>query len=544
MILKGNQRAGASDLATHLLNIADNEHIELAEVTGAIADDLHGAFAEYEALAVGTQCKKALYSLSINPPEPITREQYGQAIDHIERRLGLTGQPRSIIFHIKQGSGREHCHVVWSRIDTAKMRAVHLSHDHLKLRTLSRELAARFGLELPLGLAEDRDIDRFETADMSLGEKAQAEKSGISPIERQAEITAVYKGSDSPAAFAAALEHRGYYLAIGDRRSHIVVDRHGDIHSLSRQIDGVKARQLRIFLEGLDMSTLEEARKHAASDGQADDLARQELLKSRLVDTFKVLRRKQASRRLLHYGSSALLRKKHASEQTLLRNAQEIERESSRRSRFVSAVLKLLSRVPVLRSVLSHLQKGSHQSLNVRHDLETKALARRHNRERLGLARRKAALLKVEKRERQIMARSLLRGIRGRDHKRDMFGITARDITGLLLRYAGGDESFADTLSQTEQARLNALFENGLSPIFNASASLDLVEGDKEDSSGHLLDGPDDESHETDIALFEFGLAPRFSDRSGVDDPPSADTDTVDNEPAPDRPDPSSRPSS
>ena len=46
MILKGNQRAGACDLATHLLNAADNEHIEIAQITGAIADDLHGAFSE------------------------------------------------------------------------------------------------------------------------------------------------------------------------------------------------------------------------------------------------------------------------------------------------------------------------------------------------------------------------------------------------------------------------------------------------------------------------------------------------------------------
>ena len=67
MILKGNQRAGGTDLATHLLNAADNERIEIAEIRGTVAGDLHGAFAEYEALAVGTKCREPLYSLSINP---------------------------------------------------------------------------------------------------------------------------------------------------------------------------------------------------------------------------------------------------------------------------------------------------------------------------------------------------------------------------------------------------------------------------------------------------------------------------------------------
>src|SRR4051812_22612906 len=85
-----------------------------------------------EALASGTRCKEPLYSLSINPSAPISREQYYAAIDRIEQRLGLSGQARAVVFHVKHG--REHAHVVWSRIDTAKMRAVQLSHDRQKLQ--------------------------------------------------------------------------------------------------------------------------------------------------------------------------------------------------------------------------------------------------------------------------------------------------------------------------------------------------------------------------------------------------------------------------
>ena len=138
MILKGNQRAGGDDLASHRMNLYDNDEMELAEIRGTLAQDLHGVLSEFEAHAAGTRCKQPLYSLSINPSEPVTRAQYFAAIGRIEDRLGLHDQPRAVVFHVKEG--RHHCHVVWSRIDTKNMRAVQLSHDHQKLRAVAQEL--------------------------------------------------------------------------------------------------------------------------------------------------------------------------------------------------------------------------------------------------------------------------------------------------------------------------------------------------------------------------------------------------------------------
>ena len=92
MIPKGNQRAGGQQLATHLLNAYDNDSVEVAEVRGAIAQDLHGAFAEWYAEAKATKCSKYLYSLSINPDHrqgPFNREHYYDFIRRTEKRLGL-----------------------------------------------------------------------------------------------------------------------------------------------------------------------------------------------------------------------------------------------------------------------------------------------------------------------------------------------------------------------------------------------------------------------------------------------------------------------
>ena len=43
MILKGSQRGGAKQLAAHLLKVEENEHVEVYELEGFIADDLEGA---------------------------------------------------------------------------------------------------------------------------------------------------------------------------------------------------------------------------------------------------------------------------------------------------------------------------------------------------------------------------------------------------------------------------------------------------------------------------------------------------------------------
>ena len=150
MIPFATQRANGQDLATHLRNAQDNEYVELGDLRGAIADDLHGAFAEWEAQAKAmTRCKNYLYSLSVNPEyrrSPLSRAHYAAYIDRVEAALGLEGQPRAVVFHIK--AGREHAHVVWSRIDAQEMKAIHMAFDHEKLMGVTRAFAREHGIEL------------------------------------------------------------------------------------------------------------------------------------------------------------------------------------------------------------------------------------------------------------------------------------------------------------------------------------------------------------------------------------------------------------
>src|ERR1019366_10395636 len=112
MVIKGKSVAGAGRLAAHLQRLDTNERMELIELRDVAATDLRGALQEMEAIASGCpNCQKPFYHASINTraDEHLTPEQRMASIDRLEEKLGLTGQPRAVVVHEKDG--REHCHI-------------------------------------------------------------------------------------------------------------------------------------------------------------------------------------------------------------------------------------------------------------------------------------------------------------------------------------------------------------------------------------------------------------------------------------------------
>lgn len=240
MILKGNQRGGAKDLALHLMK-DENEHVELYELRGFASENLIGSLNEAYAVSRGTRCKQFLFSLSLNPPpqENVKTEDFVSAIENVEESLGLSGQPRAIVFHEKEG--RRHAHAIWSRIDTEEMKAVQLSFTHRKLQSISRELYLEHGWKMPPGLVnnEERNPKNF-----TLEEWQQAKRIGKDPRVIKTAIQDAWAISDSKAAFALALEECGYTLARGDRRGFVAVDFHGEVYSIPKKV-GVKTKVVR-----------------------------------------------------------------------------------------------------------------------------------------------------------------------------------------------------------------------------------------------------------------------------------------------------------
>ncbi|GAA4170893.1 relaxase/mobilization nuclease domain-containing protein [Shinella granuli] len=233
MILNGNQRGGHGDLARHLMK-PENEHVEVHEIRGFVSETVAGAFKEAHAISRGTKCTQFLYSLSLSPPaaENVPVKVFEDAIDAVESKLGLSGQPRVIVFHEKQG--RRHAHCVWSRIDADTMTAVKLPHTKLKLRDVSRQLFIRHGWQMPDGL-----VDRSLRNPLNFDRKEwfQARRVKQDPRDIKGLFQQCWSAADSGKAFKHAIEERGYYLARGDRRAVVALDVHGEIYAVARWAD-------------------------------------------------------------------------------------------------------------------------------------------------------------------------------------------------------------------------------------------------------------------------------------------------------------------
>ena len=176
-----------------------------------------------------------------NPPghERVATEDFERAIDEAELRLGLSGQPRAIVFHEKEG--RRHAHAIWSRIDAEEMKAIPLPFTRTKMQELSRALYLEHGWQMPRGLASKSERDPLN---FTLEEWQQAKRVNRDPRETKAAIQDAWAISDSPAALEHALKARGFRLARGDRRGHVAIDHEGEVHSLARAAN-VKAKAVR-----------------------------------------------------------------------------------------------------------------------------------------------------------------------------------------------------------------------------------------------------------------------------------------------------------
>jgi hypothetical protein len=265
MVIKGRSRSGADELATHLMRVDTNERMEVAEVRGTVAGDVRGALREMMAVAAGTRCKSALYHASINVrvEERMTAEHWPATLDRLEARLGFAGQPRVVVMHEKHG--REHVHVVWSRIDAARMCAISDSFNYRAHEEVAREMERALGHEHTQGAHVERDgVERPERT-LSYQERQQAERVGIDIEALTATITELWRTTDTGRAFVAALESQGLRLAIGDRRAFVVIDAAGAVHSLARRIEGVRTATLRERMRDVDLAALPsvaEAREH------------------------------------------------------------------------------------------------------------------------------------------------------------------------------------------------------------------------------------------------------------------------------------------
>lgn len=404
MILVGSQRGGASQLAAHLLNDRDNDHVTVAELRGFMAGDLKGALAEAHAIAKGTRCRQFVFSLSLNPPKDadVGVEALHEAADRAEQALGLEGQPRAIVIHEK--NGRRHAHVVWSRIDASEMKAINLPHFKNRLKALSRELYLEHGWALPEG---HRTNGWKNPLNFSLAEWQQAKRLDLDPREIKQAFREAWDQSDNLASFRSALEDKGFFLARGDRRGFVALDIHGEAYAVGRWA-GLKPKELDQRLGSPDalpdVASARAATRHRLS-GQlrahvADDrAAKREAMQPMLDERRRMVAQHRTERARLDEGQAK-------------RRLAETKERAARINKGLRGAWELLT--GQTRVIRQQNEREAFQSFQRDRD-QREQLVRAQLRERAALQGHMDALVKVQRQERMILAQRILYVLRRND---------------------------------------------------------------------------------------------------------------------------------
>jgi hypothetical protein len=173
---------------------------------------------------------------------------------HFARRLN---RERNSI--CQDGLARTVTHVVWQRTDIDTMTLRSDSWNYRAHEVASRTLEQEFGHAFTPGKHVKRDRSQSlepPRAAISHAEWQQAERAGIDPRKRKQMIAALFAESANGQEFKAQLEDAGYMLAQGDRRDYALVDWQGDVFNLTRQINGMRAKELRAYMADVDPSGL------------------------------------------------------------------------------------------------------------------------------------------------------------------------------------------------------------------------------------------------------------------------------------------------
>ena len=265
MIFKGRARADGGKLATYLLS-GKNEQVRVLDVRGTIIDErsaagLKAALGDMDELGKMTRAKSSLFHLAINPDarDRMTGEDWRASVDKAEKALGLEGHPRAIVGHVYEG--KEHLHVVWSRVDVEERKCVEMSFSHLKLCRAAREIEIELGLKQIPARARGAHKLNQHIKDIQQQQEARSE----TPRETlNAAVAGVWKNAGSAEEFKTMIEEAGYQLASG-KRGVLVMDSALETYSIPRCVEGVKVKDVRERLGDLQgLPTVEEVRQRAA----------------------------------------------------------------------------------------------------------------------------------------------------------------------------------------------------------------------------------------------------------------------------------------
>jgi len=258
MIVKGRARNNPAQLAEYLLRTDAHEHVSILSTDYGPVLSLKEAFMDMEAMASITKGKNSLYHAQISPEAKytMTKAQWIEAANILEKELGLSDQMRVIVMHTKKDN-RTHAHCVWARTDIENGVLVSDSMNYQAHERASAEMERRFGHDVIPGVHGKKDVSQFRpVAAFTFPEWQAAKRKGVDIKSQKSKITALYEQVRSGSEFQEELRKVGYLLARGDQRNLVLIDEYGDVLSLSRQLKGYRKRQIQEKLADLNKEAL------------------------------------------------------------------------------------------------------------------------------------------------------------------------------------------------------------------------------------------------------------------------------------------------
>jgi len=220
------------------------------------------------------------FFLSWHPDQNPSQETQQQAALDTLTKLRLSDHEAIVIAH--RDEAHPHVHIICNLVHPESGKVAVPSYDRLTLSKWAENLERADG-EI---LCEQRVINNQRRREEAKKDKQLALiKYKEELLKKAAMIEDLYHRSDSGKAFQAALGEIGYTLAQGDRRGFVLVDDQGKISSLSRQIKGQRAKDIRQYLKDVDILPDAKALSHTLKkDLQQNEVCQKEPSNAQLQD--------------------------------------------------------------------------------------------------------------------------------------------------------------------------------------------------------------------------------------------------------------------
>lgn len=238
---------------------------------GLFARALAEAIEDIMLMTMGARSSKPLLHTSVSPSVALNEGQWAAAWSLYEQEFNLSNHAYVEVSHTK--AGRSHRHRVYSRIrDDADQTAIDIRFNYLRQEKVARMIEYNLNLPLTLGRFNRAIIKRLErdgehavaawmikkeahlrqrpSAPQSDKDTQQQKRTKVSIQQVRSDLQSAWQAAINGQEFLRLILERGYILAKGTRRDHVVIDWTGNVHSPRRRLE-VRAGALRSFLVDL-----------------------------------------------------------------------------------------------------------------------------------------------------------------------------------------------------------------------------------------------------------------------------------------------------